>query len=222
DWAFITAQSDVLRPGGISPTRAQNRRPRLYRGSAPPRARREWPRARRPGPGPVLLCQCRYPSARQPCRSHAIRTGRCDRPDPAYAAGSRKPKIWRHRPGRGSLARGGLPHTQDLNKAIGGAFAIGARDVEMGDRAHGARAKLWSSAQRPAVARIPDWRMAPPNMRRARTARAMSSRRPATRLPTGQPSPFDNATETTSKGAASSARLRPEAAAALKSRAPSR
>ena len=45
---------------------------------------------------------------------------------------------------------------------------------------------------------------------------------PAIRLPTGQPSPFDNATETRSNGAASSARLRPVAAAALNSRAPSR
>ena len=52
--------------------------------------------------------------------------------------------------------------------------------------------------------------------------RAMSSRRPASRLPTGQPRPFDRATETRSKGAASSAKLRPEATAALNSRAPSR
>ncbi len=69
---------------------------------------------------------------------------------------------------------------------------------------------------------MPDWRIAPPNMRRARTAREISSRRPAITLPTGQPSPFDKATETRSKGAASPARLRPDAAAALKRRAPSR
>ena len=42
--------------------------------------------------------------------------------------------------------------------------------------------------------------------RRARTAGAMSAARPAITLPTGQPSPFDKATDTTSNGAASSAR----------------
>ena len=69
---------------------------------------------------------------------------------------------------------------------------------------------------------MPDWRIAPPNMRRARTARAMSAARPAITLPTGQPSPFDNATDTTSNGAASSASDRPVATAVLNSRAPSR
>src|SRR6266851_3860438 len=49
---------------------------------------------------------------------------------------------------------------------------------------------------------MPAWRNAPPNMRRARTARWISATRPAMRLPTGQPSPFDRATETRSNGAA--------------------
>src|SRR5216683_3034647 len=69
---------------------------------------------------------------------------------------------------------------------------------------------------------MPDCRIAPPNMRRARTARAISAAPPASTLPTGQPSPFDNATDTRSKGRASSARLTPEATEALNSRAPSR
>jgi hypothetical protein len=59
-------------------------------------------------------------------------------------------------------------------------------------------------------------------MRRARTAFAISRDEPATRLPTGQPSPFDSATDTTSNGAASDARVSPVAAAVLNSRAPSR
>ena len=59
-------------------------------------------------------------------------------------------------------------------------------------------------------------------MRRARTARAISAALPARTLPTGQPSPFDKATETRSKGRASSARPTPEAAEALNRRAPSR
>src|ERR1700730_10739258 len=33
------------------------------------------------------------------------------------------------------------PHSQELNKVIGGEFAIGARDIEMGNSAHRARAK---------------------------------------------------------------------------------
>src|SRR5260370_38627730 len=66
---------------------------------------------------------------------------------------------------------------------------------------------------------MPDCRIAPPNMRRARTAREITSVLPASTLPTGQPSPFDNATDTRSNGRASSARLTPEATEALNRRA---
>jgi hypothetical protein len=36
---------------------------------------------------------------------------------------------------------GSSAYPQELNQAIGGEFAIGARDIQMGHRAHGARAK---------------------------------------------------------------------------------
>ena len=69
---------------------------------------------------------------------------------------------------------------------------------------------------------MPAWRMAPPNIRLMRTARAISTLLPAMTLPTGQPKPLESATDTASKGADSSAAVRPEAAAALNNRAPSR
>ena len=59
-------------------------------------------------------------------------------------------------------------------------------------------------------------------MRRWRSAAAMSARLPASSDPPGAPRPLEKATATRSKGAASSASLRPLATAAFHSRAPSR
>ena len=65
--------------------------------------------------------------------------------------------------------------------------------------------------------------MAPPSMRRTRTARIMSALRcRRADCHAGQPSPFEIDTETTSKGWDSSFADAPDAIAALNSRAPSR
>ena len=69
---------------------------------------------------------------------------------------------------------------------------------------------------------MPICRIAPPSMRRWRSAAAISSREPASSDPPGAPSPLENDTATRSNGAASSATRWPVAAAAFHSRAPSR
>ena len=61
---------------------------------------------------------------------------------------------------------------------------------------------FWSSAYKPAAAKNPTCRIAPPNSRRYRTARVMRSREPARSEPPGAPSPLDSATDNRSNGAA--------------------
>src|SRR5271165_574342 len=140
DWAFVTAGSAVVRPGEISPACARNRRPRSYRGSAPPRARHGLPRQRRAEPGSVLLCRCRCqrspaePVAREPNKKTRYGgSGSCrgitEAANLAASAGFRIACMrW-------------LPSPEDLDKTIGGELAIRARDIEMRYRANGACGK---------------------------------------------------------------------------------
>ncbi len=57
--------------------------------------------------------------------------------------------------------------------------------------------------------------MAPPNIRRTRTPRAIKSPGPAITLPTGQPRPLDKETDARSNGAANSASERPRGGAGV-------
>jgi len=93
------------------------------------------------------------------------------------------------------------------------------------------RAAAWSSPSRPrwcsspwraAAARMPLCRIPPPKRLRARWARAMKARVPASAAPTGAPSPFEKDTITESAQAAKASRGVPVAALAFQSRAPSR
>ncbi len=64
--------------------------------------------------------------------------------------------------------------------------------------------------------------MPPPSTLRQRCARSISAPLPTSTEPTGAPSPFEKQIDTESNGAHSSAIARPDATAALHTRAPSR
>jgi hypothetical protein len=78
---------------------------------------------------------------------------------------------------------------------------------------------LLSSAKMPAAAKIPTCRMAPPIMRRWRTARVTMAREPASSEPPGAPNPLESETPTRSNGAASPLNERSVAAATFQRRA---
>ncbi len=86
------------------------------------------------------------------------------------------------------------------------------RAARRGDRARRA----------PAAATIPACRIAPPKRCFSRHACSISSREPARRAPSGQPSPFERQSVTVSKRAAIAEGATPSATDALRSRAPSR
>src|SRR5437764_9836609 len=95
DAVFFTTERGGWRPGGISPARARNRRPRSCRGSALLLA------PLRSAPSPlsaldrVLRRQYRYPIVGRPCPPLASRTGRRGRQDRANAgARPRRHRSW--------------------------------------------------------------------------------------------------------------------------------